>query len=44
LRDVCADLAARAAKAIEDGHETTIAEPVQQMMVSLGCMSKMPGQ
>jgi hypothetical protein len=37
LQQTCADLAARVAKAIEDGHPSSVAEPLQSLMTQIGC-------
>jgi len=37
LQQTCADLAKRAAQAFEDGHPSTVAEPIQSLMKQIGC-------
>jgi hypothetical protein len=37
LQQTCADLATRAAKAVETGSPVTVAQPLEELMHALGC-------
>jgi hypothetical protein len=42
LQQTCADLATRAAKAIENNSPLTVGEPIQALMKSIGCDALRP--
>jgi hypothetical protein len=40
IAETCAKLAIEASASIKAGHEMTMAQPIQEMMQKLGCISK----